>query len=140
VLAIQRAALDQVLSDGTARRVVETPLRYTDGRMALSLSELYDTIQDSIWSELRTGSEIDPMRRNLQREHLKRLAATLVRAAPNAHADARALQRENARRLLAQIKAVQSKPSLSKESRAHLADCANTLEESLKAPMQRMPL
>ena len=140
VLAIQRAALDQVLSDATARRVVEAPLRYSDARMALSLSELYDTIQDSIWSELRTASEIDPMRRNLQREHLKRLAATLVRAAPNAHADARALQRENAKRLLAQIKAVQNKPSLSKESRAHLADCANTLEESLRAPMQRMPL
>ena len=111
--------------------------------MALSLSELYDTVQDAIWSELRGnghGGEIDPMRRNLQREHLKRLAVTLVRSTPNAHADARALQRENARRLLAQIQAAQKRPTLSKETRAHLADSANTLEEALKAPMQRMPL
>ncbi|MEO7761142.1 MAG: zinc-dependent metalloprotease, partial [Casimicrobiaceae bacterium] len=131
VLAMQRAALDQMLSDAVARRVVETPLRYSDEKMALSLSELYDTVQDTIWSELRTNADIDPMRRNLQREHLKRLASTLVRATPNVHADARALQRENARRLLAQIKTVQSRPSpaMSKEARAHLADCANTLDE-----------
>jgi hypothetical protein len=140
VLAIQRAALDQVLSDSVARRVVEAPLRYANDRMALSLSELYDTVQDAIWSELRGSGDIDPMRRNLQREHLKRLAATLVRSTPNAHADARALQRENARRLLAQIQSAQKRPSLSKEARAHLADSANTLEEALKAQIQRMPL
>jgi len=56
------------------------------------------------------------------------------------HADARALQRDNARRLLAQINVAQKHSSLSKEARAHLADCSNTLEEALKAPMQRMPL
>ena len=143
VLSIQRAALDQVLSDNVARRVVEAPLRYTNEKMALSLSELYDTVQDAIWSELRAnghGGEIEPMRRNLQREHLKRLATTLVRSTPNAHADARALQRENARRLLAQIQGAQKRTTLSKETRAHLADSANTLEEALKAPMQRMPL
>ena len=140
VLSIQRAALDQILSDGTARRVVEAPLRFSDSRQALSLSELYDTVQDTIWSELRTGSDIDPLRRNLQREHLKRLAATLVRSTPNAHADARALQRENARRLLAQIRSAETKKHLTKETRAHLADSANTLDEALRAPMQRMPL
>ena len=140
ILAIQRAALDQVLSDGVARRIVETPLRYANEKMALSLSELYDTIQDSIWSELRTNTDIDPMRRNLQREHLKRLTATLVRSSSSVHADARALQRDNARRLLAQINVAQKHSSLSKEARAHLADCSNTLEEALKAPMQRMPL
>src|SRR5438552_873001 len=76
VLAIQRAALDQVLSDNVARRVVEAPLRYSNDSMALSLSELYDTVQDAIWSELRGNVDIDPLRRNLQREHVKRLAAT----------------------------------------------------------------
>ena len=140
VLSIQRAALDQVLSDAVARRVVEAPMRYADGRQALSLSELYDTIQNSIWSELRTKQDIDPLRRNLQREHLKRLASTLVRSSSSVHADARALQRENARRLLSQIKTAENGKALSKETRAHLADSANTLEEALKAQIQRMPL
>ena len=52
-------------------------------------------------------------------------------------ADARALQRENAKQLLVLIKAAKGKPSLSKEARAHLAECENSLEEALKAPLQR---
>ena len=50
---------------------------------------------------------------------------------------ARALQRENARVLLAQIKVAKPKSALSKEARAHLAECENTLDEALKAPMMR---
>ena len=76
------------------------------------------------------------MRRNLQREHLKRVVFILTRGA-NSPADARALQRENAKALMVQLKAAQNRPGLSKEARAHLADCLNTLDEALKAPMQR---
>ena len=137
VLSIQRAALDQALSDAVARRIVESPLRFATDGVALSLAELYDSVQDAIWSELRNGSDIDPLRRNLQREHLKRLASTMIRPSTAVHADARALQRENARRLLAQLKAAQARTGISREARAHLAESANTLEETLKAPLQR---
>jgi hypothetical protein len=140
VLSIQRAALDQVLSDAVARRIVESPLRFAGDGMALSLAELYDSVQDAIWSELKTGSDIDPLRRNLQREHLKRLGGTMIRASSAVHADARALQRENARTLLAQLKVAQVRPGISREARAHLAESANTLEETLKAPLQRLQL
>ena len=147
VLSIQRQALDQVLSDLVARRVVESPLRFAgmNGTGApnegpLSLSEMYDSIQDAIWTELRTGSEINPLRRNLQREHLKRLVSSLLRPSYSVHADARSLQRENARRLLAQIKVAQARNGLTRESRAHLAETANALEEALKAPLQRSGL
>ena len=140
VLSMQRSALDQVLSDSVARRVVESPLRFNGEGGALSLSELYDSVQDAIWSELRTNSDIDPLRRNLQREHMKRLASTLIRSSSMVHADARSLQRENARRLLGQIKSAQVRSGMSREARAHLAESANTLEESLKAPLQRSGL
>jgi hypothetical protein len=143
VLIIQRQALDQVLSDSVARRIVESPLRFTGMNGTggpLSLSELYDTVQDAIWSEVRTASEIDPLRRNLQREHLKRLVASMIRPSYSVHADARSLQRDNARRLLTQLKVAQGKPTLSRETKAHLAETANTLEEALKAPLQRSGL
>nr|AUN37354.1 hypothetical protein [uncultured bacterium] len=143
VLSIQRQALDQVLSDNVARRVVESPLRFTgmNGNGGpLSLSELYDSVQDAIWSELRTSSEVDPLRRNLQREHLKRLVSSMIRPSYSVHADARSLQRENARRLLAQIRVAEKKTTLSRETRAHYAEAANTLEEALKAPLQRSGL
>jgi len=55
----------------------------------------------------------------------------------NAPADARALHRQNARALVTQLRKAQSRPGLTKEARAHLADSLNTLEEALKAPMQR---
>jgi hypothetical protein len=103
---------------------------------ALSLSELYDGVQAAIWSELRTGGDISLMRRNLQREHVKRLVQVLTRA-DSGPADVRALQRENARALVAQLKAAQGRPGLSKEAKAHLADSLDTLEEALKAPLIR---
>ena len=65
---------------------------------------------------------------------MKRLAATLTRPSGNSPADARALQRET-RVLVSQLRTAQS-PGLSKEARAH-SDSLNTLEDALKAQMQR---
>jgi hypothetical protein len=44
-------------------------------RGLISLSEVYATLQTSIWAELKTGAEVERLRRNLQREYLKRLQA-----------------------------------------------------------------
>jgi uncharacterized protein DUF4953/uncharacterized protein DUF5117/uncharacterized protein DUF5118 len=138
VLNMQRGVLDQVMSDVTATRIVESHGMVRVSKDAFQLSELYDTLQASIWSELKSGREITPMRRNLQREHLRRVAGTLVRpTGTNMPADARSLMRLNAQSLAAELRAAQSKPAYSKESRAHIAESLNTLEESLKAPMQR---
>jgi Lon protease-like protein len=125
------------MSDAVAARMLDTSLKVSDGQKALSLSDLYDALQASIWSDLKGTGDIPLMRRNLQREHLKRVVYSLTRAA-EAPADARSLQRENARALMAQLRAAQSRPGLSKEARAHVADCLNTLEEALKARMQRV--
>ena len=102
------------------------------------LSELYDTLQGSIWSELKTGREVTPMRRNLQREHLRRVAGALLRPSGSVPADARSLQRMNAIQLASEIRSAQAKPGFSKETKAHLAESLNTLDEALKAPMQRV--
>jgi hypothetical protein len=137
MLGVQRAVLDQLMSDGVATRIAEGEFRQTRDNQSFRLSELYDTIQDAIWSELKTGRDISAFRRNLQREHLRRLASTLLRPSQSVQADARALQRENAKQLLARIKVAESRKTYSKEARAHLAECENTLEEALKAPLQR---
>jgi hypothetical protein len=136
VIRAQRAVLDQLMSEAVAQRIVDSELQTTEGA-AFKLSELYDTLQDAVWAELKSGKEIDPLRRNLQREHVKRVAAAMLRPSTLVSTDVRSLQRENARVLLARVKAVQSKAGLSKESRAHLADAANSLDEALRAPMQR---
>jgi hypothetical protein len=137
MLRVQRALLDQLLSDTVATRIEESAYRQTKSSEAFRLSELYDTLQSAVWSELKTGRDITPFRRNLQREYLRRVATTILHPAPSDHADGRALQRANAKELLAQLKAAQSRASFSKEARAHLAECENTLYEALKAPMLR---
>jgi hypothetical protein len=137
MLGVQRAMLDQLMSDGVATRIAEGEFRQTRDNQSFRLSELYDALQDAIWSELKTGRDIGSFRRNLQREYLRRVASTLLRPSQSVQADARALQRENAKQLLAQIKVAKSRSVYSKEARAHMAECENTLEEALKAPMQR---
>ena len=137
LLTMQRTVLNQVMSDAVASRLLDSELRVADTKQAFHLSELYDTLTDAIWSELKTGKDIGPLRRNLQREHLGRMAGALLHPSYSTPADARALQRENARDLLAKMKAAQRKPGYSKEARAHLAESANSLEEALKAPLQR---
>jgi hypothetical protein len=137
MLGVQRAMLDQLMSDGVATRIAEGEFRQTKDNQSFRLSELYDALQDAIWSELKTGRDIGSFRRNLQREYLRRIASTLLRSSQTVQADSRALQRENAKQLLAQIKVAKPRSTYSKEARAHLAECENTLEEALKAPLLR---
>src|SRR5437588_260627 len=137
MLGVQRAMLDQLMSDSVATRIAEGEFRQSRDSQGFRLSELYDTLQDAVWSELKTGRDISSFRRNLQREYMRRIASTLLRPSQSVQADARALQRENAKQLLAQIKVTKSKSVYSKEARAHLAECENTLDEALKAPMMR---
>ena len=136
VLGVQTLVLDRLMSDAVASRLLDSSMKTETASKALSLSELYDGVQAAIWSELKTGGDIGLMRRNLQREHVKRLVQVLTRV-DTGPADVRALQRENARALVAQIKAAQNRHGLSKEAKAHLADCLDTLEEALKAPLIR---
>jgi hypothetical protein len=137
VLNVQKAVLDQLMADHVATRVLSAQDKVADKGKAIRLSEVYDTLQGAIWSELRTGGDISGLRRNLQREHLRRVSTALVRPSATAPADARALQRENAVELQQQIRAAVAKPGLSKEAKAHLNESLATLSEALKAPLQR---
>lgn len=136
VLNLQKGILDILMADNVAQRLIESPDKSPRPETLIKLSEVYDTLQGAIWSELRGSGDIPPMRRNLQREHLKRLTASLLRPSGNSPADARSLQRENAQALAGQIRAAMSKP-MSKEAKAHLSESLTTLTEALKAPLMR---
>jgi len=139
VLALQKQALDRLLDAGTAKRLLDLPyyLPAAQRKGAISLAEVYATVQDAVWSELERGAEIDPLRRNLQREHLKRLQALLTRGAADLPADALSLSRLRAAELQAQLRKAVARRGLSVETRAHLRDSLGTLTEALRATMQR---
>lgn len=136
VLNVQKAVLDVVMNDAVAQRLLESQEKVADPSKLLKLSDVYDTLQNAIWSELKTGGDISSLRRNLQREHVKRVSGALLRPSGNSPADARSLQRENAVQLQSLLRNAQAKP-MSKEAKAHLAESANILSEALKAPLQR---
>jgi hypothetical protein len=125
------------MSDAVATRVLDSGFKVEGGKKGLSLGELYDTLQASIWSDLKGAQDITLMRRNLQREHVRKVTIALTQPG-SAPADMRALQRENARALVAQLKAVEARAGMSKEARAHVAESRHTLEEALRAPMHRV--
>ncbi len=138
VLQVQKALLNELMSDGTAARLLDSRDKVADKAKAMTLSEVYDTLQDAIWSELKTGQDINGMRRNLQRDYLRRMAGALVKPSPATPADVGALQRLNATELQGRIRAALAKKGpMSKEARAHLAESLNTLTEALKAPLTR---
>jgi hypothetical protein len=86
---------------------------------------------------LKSGGSIAGPRRDLQREHLRRIVAVLTRPSPTTPADASAQMREEARQLSAQIKVAAGNGNRDRETRAHLAEAAGMLDEALKAPMIR---
>ena len=145
VLRAQTTAMDRLLAGGTAQRLLDLPnyLEPAERKGMISLSEVYATLQSTIWSELKNGSEIDGLRRNLQREHLRRLQTTLTRGAPGLPADALSLARLHATRLQADLRVAVAKSSsksggnISIETQAHLAESLGILNESLRATMQR---
>ena len=71
---------------------------------ALTLDELFAALRASIWSELKSGGSIPGPRRDLQREHLRRIATVLTRPSPATPSDATALFRKEARFLAAQTR------------------------------------
>jgi hypothetical protein len=127
------------MSDPVARRIGDAQNMSSRPRELLTLAQLYGTLQHAVWSELYSGREITPMRRNLQREHLRRLVQTLLRPSSPTLADERSLQRENAIALRAAIQQALGRGLLSVESRAHLRESAASIDDALtKAYMLRL--
>ena len=67
----QVTALNNVLDFGRLARVIDNSAK--NGSDAYSLSELFADLHSGIWSELKSGANIDTYRRNLQRAHIERL-------------------------------------------------------------------
>jgi hypothetical protein len=136
VVDMQRSILNQLMSDAVASRILDSQGKATKPVDALQLSELYERLTREIWSELGRG-DIVATRRELQREHVNRLAAILLRPSVLSRADARSLTRVGARALVERIDAALKRGGLSAEARAHLQDSTETLSLALSAKLQR---
>ncbi len=138
VLAVQRPALDALMSDALAARIANTEPKVADPKALLSYAEIQAQLSQQVWSELKAapaGRDIDSLRRNLQREHLRRLASGLLRPSSAAAADVRSVHRVAAIELEAGLRRALAQAGWTATARAHLADSQATLAEVLKAPL-----
>jgi hypothetical protein len=87
ILGIQRLALNHCFSPTTLRTVQELELHASEGTETLKLAEIFSTISNAVWKELPQEGEVKEvkltvMRRNLQREHVQRLARMVLGPKP----------------------------------------------------------
>ena len=139
VLGLQRSLLAVLMSDTVATRLLESSEKAPSGAgRALRMSELYARLAQAVWSELDgRGGDIAPLRREVQRDHVNRIAALLIRPGAASRADTRSAVRAQAKVLLERIRVASARPGLGEETRAHLADSADTLEQAMSARLQR---
>jgi hypothetical protein len=100
----QWGAIARIYNPATMRRILNTEMRVANPKDALTLTEVFGGITDSLWSEALAGPrDINPARRNIQRDHLD-LMVDLALHPGAAPTDAQSLARRELIRLQAAIR------------------------------------
>lgn len=71
IRARQVSVLNRLLDPSRLARLFEAEA--VDGDDVFTATELFSTIRESLWSEIASGEDIGPFRRNLQRGYIERL-------------------------------------------------------------------
>ena len=155
LLELQRAVLAYLMSDQLATRLMDANEKIDRGGDRFALGEIYRRLGQDLWTELDPGVSVPQARRELQRDHLNRLAFAVLRPSPGARADARGALRQEAVTLLARLeRALSATVSGRAAQRAaqrvaapargfdeatliHLSDSAESLRQALQAKLPR---
>jgi hypothetical protein len=156
VLGIQRLALGRVLSPVTLGRLLDNELRFEPKEKPFRMADLFSALDGAIWSELDQGKrEIPSLRRNLQREYVKRLIRMTLREdaaggtpagwnpqapppVPPLPEDATTLARASLARLQGKIRrALLLKAPMDATTRAHLEETRSRISAALDSRLER---
>ncbi len=153
VLAIQRIVLNRCFDPSVLSRLQNQELQENPEAKPLKLSEVFQTLTDTIWSAPSGSSpSLATMRRNLQREHLDRLCRLVLSSRGGGYsdmygyvvfmggspapADARSLARAHLQRIAERIdKGMGGDDS----TKAHLAECRERIKKVLDASYIAQP-
>jgi hypothetical protein len=135
-LALQREVQAYLMSEALAERLLDNIDKTRDKEhQPLTVRELHRKLAEAVWSDDKPEPGTESGRRNLQRDYVNRLAASLVRGS-SVRADVRALMRAQATRLLKQL-AAQHRGDPASTAYAHRQDCMDTLRSALSATVVR---
>src|SRR5437867_1155745 len=155
ILAIQKVVLEHAFDSEVLSRIQNNALKSEKGDEALTLAEVFRSITDGIWNEAKdsdkNGNGSTIIRRNLQREHVKRLSSLVLgRRAPVSLSsfddlyamsikppppDARSLARMHLKDIAGKIESRLKSPNngLDDTTRAHLDECHERITKVLNA-------
>ena len=151
VLSIQRIVLNRCFDPSVLSRLENQELQSNPDAKPLKLSEVFQTLTDSVWGQLSSGKDasVATMRRNLQREHLARLCRMVLGNRPSPYgdmysfivfmggsrtppADAKSLARLHLQRIADKIdKGLGS--GIDDTTKAHLVECRERIKKVLEA-------
>ncbi len=145
VLRIQTTALNHLFSPAVLARVQNLALKADKDEKPLEIAEIFRAGTDGVWGdvgakEAKEGNKplaSSVARRNLQREHLRRLTG-LALGAGRGPADARSLARMHLRLLKDKIGNVLAEKDMKLDdtTRAHLEECGERIGKVLSASVQ----
>jgi hypothetical protein len=159
ILGIQKLAMNQLLSAKVLNRIQANALKADKEAKPVTVAEIFRGVSDGVWSDLPTdkagkASASSIIRRNLQREHLKKLASLVLGEKSSGSSpwflvlmdggggavppDARSLARFHLRKIGQRIDAVlKGKAADADETTlAHLEECKERIAKVLSASMQ----
>ena len=158
ILAIQRVVLEHAFDPDVLSRIQNNALKTEKGDEPLTMAEVFRSITDGIWNEPKdsdkNGNGSSIIRRNLQREHVKRLTSLVLGRRPSvglasfddlfamsikpSPPDARSLARMHLKDIAGKIDSRLKSPynGLDDTTRAHLDECHERIAKVLNASMQ----
>jgi len=169
ILGIQKIVLGHCLSPATLARIENQQLQAEPRSEPLRLDEVFRSLTDGIWSDLDhlpgpTGDKngkfaVSTIRRNLQRQHLRRLSNIVLGSSSSSYgdmysyviflgggnrsmpADARALARLHLKEINSRISKVLETSNLTIDdtSRAHLDESRHRIAKVLEANLDAQP-
>lgn len=132
VLGLQAEPLHRFYNPVLLQRLLDLELRY-ETEDTFTMAELFQTLRQAIWSELDTGSNINSFRRNLQRQHLKKVIGVVINMAQDAPEDARSLARVDLQAITTGSEAARAQPGLDAYTQAHLQETQARAQAALDA-------
>jgi len=114
-------------------RIRDNELKFLDGESVYTLTEHFQKITKSLWTELEQNNNINSFRRDLQKSHVEVLTVILLNKRGYFHSDAVALARASMRGMYANIKESLDAGFFDDYTQAHLSECANKIQSAYKA-------
>jgi hypothetical protein len=156
ILSVQSVVLDELLDPATLARIQNSTVEADKDDQPLKMAEVFRSLSDAIWVDLPANGKpaagaSSIVRRNLQREYLKRLSDLMLRGrsghsgifvvllgGANVPPDAKSLARLHLREIAGRIDVALADKKIAADDTvvAHLQECKERIAKVLGAAMQ----